>query len=89
MASQNTEKSYLDIQPEITIVNLDSETNPTIFRCNHNNISSPSTLVKLARFLESEDALIVNLSLSPNRLCVVTTLRDEWVGRFQTAVQED
>jgi hypothetical protein len=89
MASQNTEKSYLDIQPEITIINLNSETNPTLFRCNHNNTSPPSTLVKLAHPLEPEDALIVNLLFSPNCLCVVTTLKDKWVGRFQMAVQED
>ncbi|KIM77854.1 hypothetical protein PILCRDRAFT_825069 [Piloderma croceum F 1598] len=59
MASHDSNKYD---QPEITIVNLDSETNPTIFRSSHNDISSP-TLVKLAHFLDAEGAVIVNLSL--------------------------
>ncbi|RDB23597.1 hypothetical protein Hypma_009252 [Hypsizygus marmoreus] len=81
-------KTERDEQPEVTIMNINSETNPTTFRVSHNDISSPTTLLKVAQFLQAEDALIINLSLSPKHLIIVAALKDDWIQRFQLAVQE-
>lgn len=80
-------KAEADEQPEITIVNINAETTPKAFRCAHYDVSAPSTVVSLAKFLQEEDALIINMSLSPKHLCLVAAFkRDDWVARFQSAV---
>jgi len=74
-------------QPEITVVNINAETRPTIFRCTPHGVSDPRVLDARARFLEAEDALLVSVTLSPQHLAVVAALQDGWVERFQRAVQ--
>jgi len=86
-SSIQASRAVADEQPAITIVNLDAETSPSTFRVHHADVSAPSTLTKLGQFLESEGAVIVNVSMSPHHLCVVTTLKNGWVDRFQSQVQ--
>jgi hypothetical protein len=80
-------KDVMDItQPHITVLNLDDETSPSVFRRFHADVSAPALLIRLAQFLGEEGAVIVSLGLSPKHLCVVTNLKDKWVERFQTGV---
>ena len=83
-------KDMMDItQPHITVLNLDDETSPSVFRRFHPDVSAPTVLVRLAEFLGKEGAVIVSLGLSPKHLCVVTNLKDNWVERFQRAVDSE
>ena len=83
-------KDMMDItQPHITILNLDDETSPSVFRRFHPDVSAPAVLVQLAQFLSDEGAVIVSLALSPRHLCVATNLQDKWVERFQSAVDAE
>ena len=86
-AGSPAHKSAAAEQPEITVVNINADAQPTIFRCAHYDVSQPRVLRALARFLEGEDALIVSLALSPTHLSLVAALRDGWVERFQRMVQ--
>lgn len=74
-------------QPEITVVNINADAHPTVFRCAHYDVSDPRVLGALARFLEGEDALVVSLALAPTHFTLVAALRDGWVERFQRMVQ--
>ena len=83
-------KDMMDItQPHITVLNLDEDTSPSVFRRFHPDVSAPAVLVRLAEFLGKEGAVIVSLGLSPKHLCVVTNLKDNWVERFQRAVDSE
>jgi hypothetical protein len=83
-------KDMMDItQPHITVLNLDDETSPSVFRRFHVDVSAPSVLVRLAEFLGEEGAVIVSLTLSPRHLCLVTNLQDKWVEKFQSAVDPE
>ncbi|RDB23596.1 hypothetical protein Hypma_009253 [Hypsizygus marmoreus] len=83
-------KADRDEQPQITIVNIHKVINPQFLRMHHPDVSSPSTLVKLAQFLQAEDALIINVSLSPQHLCVVAALKEDgWHERLQLSDEED
>jgi hypothetical protein len=83
-------KDMMDItQPHITVVNLDEETSPSVFRRFHPDVSAPTVLIRLAEFLGKEGAVIVSLGLSPKHLSVVTNLKDNWVERFQMAVDSE
>jgi len=54
-----------------------------ILRGYHPDPSAPATLINLGRFLEAEEALIINISMSPTHLAVIAALKDNWVPRFQ------
>jgi len=73
-------------QPSVTIINIDSETTPTIFRADKGNVGSAEILLRIAKWLKDEDALIVNLTVSPTNLCVVAALKQDWMARFGPAL---
>ncbi|PPR07318.1 hypothetical protein CVT26_013677 [Gymnopilus dilepis] len=73
-------------QPSVTVVNINSDASPTIFRVDKDNIGTTEVLVRIAAWLKEEEALIINLSVTPNNLCVVAALKDDWLGRFLKAL---
>jgi hypothetical protein len=75
--------------PQITIVNVEASTSPSIFRCTVPASSSPSVLANIAHFLEAEDAVIVSLSIAPENVCVVAAFSDNWAGRANAALRGD
>lgn len=55
--------------------------------CGHDLISLPSNVVKLGAWLEAEDAVVISLDISSNRLCLVAGFqREGWHLRFHPAV---
>ena len=74
-------------QPSVTIININAETSPQAFRVDQHNVGTTEILLRIATWLkEEEEALIVNLAVSPTSLCLVAGLRDNWRPRFARAL---
>jgi len=75
--------------PSVTIVNINADASPQMFRVDKDNVGTAEILLRIATWLKEEDALIVNLTVSPLSLCVVAALKDNWLPRFGKALHGD
>jgi hypothetical protein len=73
--------------PQITFVNVEASTSPSIFRSTVPASSSPAVLANIAHFLEAEDAVIVSLSIAPENVCIVAAFSDNWAARADAALR--
>jgi len=73
-------------QPSVAVVNIDADTTPRIFCVEKQNVGTTEILLRIAKWLKDEEALIINLTVSPTNLCVVAALKQDWVARFATAL---
>ena len=73
-------------QPSVTVVNINSETSPSTFRVDKDNVGTTEILLRLATWLKEEEALIINITMSPTNLCLVAGLKDNWLPRFGKAL---
>jgi len=74
-------------QPKVTIVNIDADVQPQIFRVDMAGVAGTTdVLLRLATLLKEEDALIVNLTVTPSSICFVGALKDDWIPRIQRAI---
>ncbi|KIM47513.1 hypothetical protein M413DRAFT_439180 [Hebeloma cylindrosporum] len=77
-------------QPKVTIVNLDADVEPRIFRVDMAGVAGTTdVLLRLATLFKEEDALIVNLTVTQHSICFVGALKDDWVPRIQRALHGD
>ncbi|KDR68855.1 hypothetical protein GALMADRAFT_160703 [Galerina marginata CBS 339.88] len=73
-------------QPSVTIVNLNAEASPLLFRVDKNNVGTTEILLRLATWLKEEGALVVNLTVTPTNICLVAALKGNWLSRFGKAL---
>lgn len=74
-------------QPKVTIVNLDGDVEPDIFRVDMAGVAGTTdVLLRLATLLKEENALIVSLTITQHSICFVGMLNDNWVPRIQRAL---
>ena len=73
-------------QPSVTIVDINSDSSPDIFRVDKDNVGTTEILLRIATWLKEEEALIVNLTVTPTNLCLVAALKDDWLPRFGKAL---
>jgi len=73
-------------QPSVTIININADTAPTVFRVDKEGVGTTDVLLRIATWLKEEEALIVTMTLSPTHLCVVAALKNDWIERFGKAL---
>jgi len=61
---------------------INSETSPTGFHVDKDNVGTTEIL---ATWLK-EEALIINITMSPTNLFLVAGLKDDWIPRFGKAL---
>lgn len=82
----NSEINFGTAQPSVTVVNINADASPTMFRVDKDDVGTTEILLRLATWLKEEEALIINITVSPTNLCLVAALKDDWIPRFGKAL---
>lgn len=85
-AMSNSEINFGTAQPSVTVVNINADASPTMFRVDKDDVGTTEILLRLATWLKEEEALIINITVSPTNLCLVAALKDDWIPRFGKAL---